>query len=263
MKKALAQLSYQIKMKPISTKELELYENNVETGHLIPLSTHLNELRNKIIISLIAFSIATVIGFSTSKEAIRLLTNIAPPETVFIQIKPGEFFFSCMKISLYVGIVLSSPVIIWQLGSFILPGLKPQERKVALPMFIGSPFLFLIGSIFSYYFIAPSMLNFLFGFGEGVISTSISIENFISFTLSIMAMCGTAFLLPIVIFSLSGVGIISPQFLLSNWRYAVLASVILGAVLTPTPDPFNMGIISGVLIGLYFTSYGILVICKK
>lgn len=250
-------------MKPISTKELELYENDAETGHLIPLSIHLTELRNKIIISLIAFSIATVIGFSISKEAIRLLTNIAPPETIFIQIKPGEFFFSCIRISLYIGIVLSSPIIIWQLGGFILPGLKPSERKVALPIFIGSPFLFLVGSIFSYYFIAPSMLNFLFGFGESVISTSISIENFISFTLSIMAMCGSAFLLPIVIFSLSGVGIISPDFLLSNWRYAVLTSVVLGAVLTPTPDPFNMGIISSLLIGLYFLSTGILLTLKR
>lgn len=250
----MAQPFYQIKMKPISTKELELYENDAETGPLIPLSTHLSELRNKVIISLTAFSIATIFGFSISKEAIRLLTNIAPPETIFIQIKPGEFFFSCIKISLYVGIVLSSPIIIWQLGSFVLPGLKPNERKVALPIFIGSPFLFLIGSVFSYYFIAPSMLNFLFGFGESVIATSISIENFISFTLSIMAMCGAAFLLPVVIFSLTSIGIVSPNLLLSNWRYAVLSSVILGAVLTPTPDPFNMGIISGVLIGLYFIS---------
>lgn len=262
MEKTLAQPSYQIKMKPTSTKELELYENDVETGHLIPLSTHLNELRNKIIISLIAFLIATVIGFSISKEAIRLLTTIAPLETVFIQIKPGEFFFSCMRVSLYVGIILSSPIIIWQLGSFILPGLKPQERKIALPILIGSPFLFLIGSVFSYYFIAPSMLNFLFGFGESVISTSISIENFISFTLSIMAMCGTAFLLPIIIFSLASVGIISPNFLLSNWRYAILASVVLGAILTPTPDPFNMAIISGVLIALYFMSWGVLALKK-
>jgi sec-independent protein translocase protein TatC len=250
-------------MKPLSTKDLDLYEKDDNVGELAPLTIHLDELRNKIIISLIAFCIATILSFSFSKEVIRLLTNISPSDTIFIQIRPGEFFFSCIRISLYFGIVLSSPVIIWQLGSFILPGLKPHEKKIALPILIGAPFLFLAGSIFAYYFIAPSMLNFLFGFGESVISTSISIENFISFTLSIMAMCGLTFLLPVVIFALASVGIIDTKILISSWRYAIFGSVVLGAILTPTPDPFNMSIISGLLITLYFLSYGLLLICKK
>lgn len=250
-------------MKPTSTKELELYEKDTEGGQLIPLSSHLGELRNKIIISLTAFSIAMLMGFSFSKDIIKILTNIAPPDTIFIQIKPGEFFFSCIKIALYIGAVISSPVVIWQLSSFIFPGLKPNEKKFALPILTGAPFLFLAGSVFAYYFIAPPMLSFLFGFGENIISTSISVENFISFTLSIIAMCGLAFLLPVVIFSLAGLGIINSKLLLSGWRYAILSSVVAGAVLTPTPDPFNMFIVSGILIGLYFLSWCILAFNSK
>lgn len=248
-------------MNPISTKELELYDKQDEdsgNGLFMPLSIHLEELRNRIIISLLVLILAALIGFSFSKEIIRLLTNIAPPDTTFLQLKPGEFFFTSMRISLYCGLAIASPVIIWQLGSFILPGLKPKEKKVAIPILSGAPVLFCLGSLFAYFSVAPSMLNFLFGFGKDVISTSISIESFVSFILLIMAICGSAFLLPIVIFALANVGIVNSNVLINKWRYAILVSVILGAVLTPTPDPFNMSIVSGILIGLYFVSYGIL-----
>jgi sec-independent protein translocase protein TatC len=163
-----------------------------------------------------------------------------------------------MRISLYIGIALSSPVIIWQLGSFILPGLKKKEQQVIIPVLIGAPFLFSIGSIFAYYFVVPSMLNFLFGFGKGIITTSISIEHFVSFALMITAVCGFAFLLPIIILVLGKIGLVNLKMLIKNWRYAVLSSVVLGAILTPTPDPFNMSLVAGILIVLFFISCGVL-----
>ena len=229
----------------------------------MPLSHHLDELRNKIIISLIVVCITTLIGFSFSREIIKLLTNIAPHETTFLQIKPGEFFFTSLRIAMYIGLATASPIIIWQLSSFIMPGLKKKEKEILLPIVICAPFLFWLGSIFALYFVAPSMLNFLFGFGKDIISSSISIESFISFTLMIMAICGCAFLLPIIIFALANVGIINSKILLSQWRYVLLGGVILGAIITPTPDPFNMSIVSGILIVLYLTSWGILKIAKK
>ncbi len=249
-------------MNPVSTKDLQLYEKDEVIGEIMPLTKHLDELRTKIIFSVISLVISTTIGFYLSRDIIKLLTDIAPKDTSFFQIKPGEFFFSSVKVSFYCGILLSSPIILWQLASFIFPGLKPEEKKLTIPILIGSPFLFLCGSLFAYNFIAPSMLNFLFGFGENIISTSISIENYISFTLMIMAMCGCTFLLPAIIFTLAGLKIIDSNFLISQWRYAILTSVVLGAILTPTPDPFNMGIISGILIGLYFISSFALKIIK-
>lgn len=249
-------------MNPISTKELNLYkkkdidEPNIET--LMPLSMHLNELRNKIIISIFTLCITTLIGFSYSREIVRLLTTIAPSGTTFLQIRPGEFFFTSFRVALFCGIVSAAPVIIWQLGSFVLAGLTSKEKKIALPILTGAPFLFFTGVIFAYFFVAPSMLNFLFGFGKDVISTSISIESFVSFTLMIMAICGCTFLLPIIILALANVGVVNSKMLIQNWRYAILSSVILGAILTPTPDPFNMGIVGSILIALYFVSVGVL-----
>ena len=252
-------------MKPFSTKELKLYkkqDEDFEDGLVMPLSVHLEELRNKIITSLITLCIFTLIGFSLSREIIRLLTNIAPGGTTFLQIKPGEFFFTSLRVSLYFGLAVSLPVIIWQLGSFIFPGLSKKEKKFAIPILASAPVLFCVGSFFAYLFVAPSMLNFLFGFGKDIISTSISIESFILFTLMIMAICGCAFLLPIVILALASARIVNSKMLLSGWRFAILGSVILGAVLTPTPDPFNMSIVSGMLMGLYFVSVGVLRILR-
>lgn len=251
-------------MNPISTKELKLYQTEEQdTSPSMPLSKHLEELRGKIINSLVSFCIASCIGFLLNKEFIKLLINIAPTDTIFLQIKPGEFFFTTLRIAFYFGLTFSSPVIIWQLSSFILPGLNLKEKKITIPMLAGSPLLFLCGSFFAYLFVVPSMLNFLFGFGKDIISTSISIEGYISFTLMIMAICGCAFLLPVVILGLANAGLVSSRLLISQWRYAILASVILGAILTPTPDPFNMSIVSGILTGLYFISYGVLCILKK
>src|SRR3989338_9617829 len=163
-------------MKPISTKELDLYKTrdpeDFEDGPLMPLSRHLDELRNKIIISLAAFCLATFIGFSLSREIIKLLTNIAPFGTVFLQIKPGEFFFTSLRVAMYIGIATASPIILWQMSSFITPGLKDKEKKILFPILLGAPFLFCLGSIFAFYFVAPAMLNFLFGFGKNIISTS-------------------------------------------------------------------------------------------
>ena len=250
-------------MKPTSTKELKLYTANDDTGPSMPLSVHLIELRSKIIVSLFVLCCTILISFITSKEIIRLLVNIAPNDTTFLQIKPGEFFFISLKVSLYSGLLLASPIIIWQLVSFILPGLTEKEKKITIPILVSAPVLFCIGITFAYFFVAPSMVNFLFGFGKEIISSSISIESFISFTLMILAICGFAFLLPIIIFTLANAGIVNYKMLINKWRYAILAGAILGAILTPTPDPFNMSIVSGVLIALYFLSCGVLRVVKS
>lgn len=255
-------------MTPITTKDLKLYEHkedekSSDDSSLMLLTDHLDELRNKILISLFVLIVASVIGFALSKNIISLLTKIAPEGTTFIQIKPGEFFFTSFRVALYAGFVLALPVILWQLAGFIIPGLTDKEKKVSIPIISASPILFALGSFFAYRFVAPSMIRFLFGFGQGVIATSISIEHFVSFTLMIMAVCGFAFLLPIVLIALANIGVVDSEILMDKWREAILISIILGAILTPTPDPLNMGLVGGILIALYFLSCGVLKVLRK
>lgn len=252
-------------MNAISTKELDLYEDEEEKdeGLRLSLSEHLNELRGRVIISLFVLILATLVTFTFSKEFLRLLLLAAPKETTFIQVKPGEFFFTSLRVSLFFGLIISSPVIIWQLGSFILPGLTNKEKKVAAPILIFSPMLFLAGTAFAYFCVTKSMLNFLFFFGKDIIPLSTSIESYVSFVIMILAICGFVFLLPIVIVALANVGIVDSQILISKWKYALLLSLILGAILTPTPDPFNMCLIGGILIVLYIVSIVILKLMAK
>lgn len=252
-------------MGPISTKELKLYDEKEDFngGPPQPLIYHLTELRNKLIFSLVALSFGMLISFAFSKGIIILLTKIAPSGTAFLQIKPGELFFTSIKVSFYFGFILSSPIIIWQFASFIFPGLNEKEKKIAIPVVLASPVLFLSGSLFAYFFVIPSMLNFLFGFGEGIVPGSISVEYFVSFVLMIAAICGFAFLIPIVILVLASMNIITADMLINKWRYAILSALILGAVLTPTPDPFNMILIGSILIVLYLVSFGVLKLIKK
>jgi len=254
-------------MPPVSTKELDLYKENdtleFDGGPVMPLSKHLEELRIKLIISIFTLLFSLLIAFSVSGQIINLLTKIAPEGTNFLQIKPGEFFFTTLRVSLYFGLGISLPVITWQLGGFIFPGLTKKEKKIVVPVLAFSPILFFIGSVVAYFFVVPSMLNFLFGFSKGLIPSSISIESFVSFSLMIMAICGFVFLVPVVLFALANVGIINSKTLIKKWQYAILGSVILGAILTPTPDPFNMSIVSGILIGLYFLSLAVIKVAGK
>lgn len=249
-------------MKPVSTKDLNLYKDKAsdefEIGPQMALSEHLSELRKKIILSLVVFIVFALIGFTFTSQITSLLIDIAPENTMFIQIKPGEYFFASLKISFYFAVTFSSPLLIYILGSFIAPGLKKAEKKIIAPVMILSPLLFFSGILFGYYFVTPSMLNFLFGFGENIVSSSISIENFISFSLMILSICGFTFLLPVLFIVLAFFKIIDSSFLIQKWRYFILSSVVLGAVLTPTPDPFNMCLISGLLVGLYLFSFVIL-----
>lgn len=253
-------------MNPISTKELSLYQGKKEItdeGPSLPLSEHLNELRKKIIISLAVFLICALITFSFSKDFLRLLILAVPSETTFLQIKPGEFFFTSLRVALFFAFIFSSPIIIWQLGSFILPGLTNKEKKIAVPILTLSPLLFLTGSAFSYFFVIKSMLNFLFFFGKDVIPISISIEYYVSFVLMILAICGFIFLLPIVIIALGSAHIVSAQTLIKKWKHALLLSLILAAIFTPTPDPINMCLVGSILIALYLVSIVILKLMLK
>ena len=248
-------------MPPISTKDLNLYKKEDPEIEL-PLSTHLEELRQRILISLVTLFVSFVISLLYSKNIIYYLTLIAPQDTIFIQIKPGEFFFTCMRVAFYGGFAISLPVIIFQSCNFVFPGLRENEKKLLFLMVILTPFSFILGTVFAYYAVLPSMLGFLFGFGGDMITTSISIENYIAFSIMVLAICGVAFLMPAVLFVLGKLKLISSKFLISQWRYAVLLCVVLGAVLTPTPDPFNMILISGVLVFLYIISILVLKLTK-
>ena len=243
-------------------KELALHKEQpgIHSGNL---SSHLEEIRNRVFI--VIFTLISAIGlcFYFSGALVKFLQAAAPEGATFFQLKPGELFMSTMKVSIYAGIVLSLPIIFSQIAGFVNPGLKDHEKKIFNPVFIASPILFYTGTIFAYYFVLPPLIAFLLGFREGIVETRYGLEHFINLELSILGICGIAFQLPIFLIIVSLLNLITSKQLLMAWRYVVLISFIVAAVLTPTPDPLTMTIVASALLIQYFGTVFILKIFKR
>jgi sec-independent protein translocase protein TatC len=226
------------------------------------ITEHLNELRNRILIAVASFIIATIGFFYFSSPIIRFLEAAAPLGSSFFQLKPGELFTSSLKVSVFAGVIISMPIWLGQLEEFIRPGLKDNELGIIKPILRFSPLLFWLGVAFAYYLVLPPLLSFLLGFGQGVIETRYGLEHFINLELSILSICGITFQLPIILIILCYFRILHSSQLLSAWRYVILGAFTISAVITPTPDPFTMSILAGALLVLYFLTIAVLRVMK-
>ncbi|KAL3510665.1 hypothetical protein ACH5RR_030066 [Cinchona calisaya] len=213
---------------------------------------HLEELRERIFVSVLAVG-ATVLGcFAYSKELIVLLEAPVRSQGVrFLQLGPGEFFFTTLKVSGYCGLLLGSPIILYEIIAFVLPGLTQAERRFLGPIVLGSSVLFYSGIAFSYYVLTPAALNFFITYAEGVVESLWSIDQYFEFVLVLMFSTGLSFQVPVIQLLLGQVGLVSGDQMLSIWRYVVVGAVVAAAVLTPSTDPVTQLLLAGPLLGLY------------
>jgi len=142
----------------------------------------------------------------------------------FLQLAPGEFFFVSLKVAGYSGILVASPVILLQIILFVLPGLTRRERRLIVPVVLGSSVLFFAGLFFAYIALIPAALNFFVNYGAEVVEQAWSIERYFEFVLLLLFSTGIAFQIPVIQLILSFLGIISSQTMLSGWRFVVLGA---------------------------------------
>jgi sec-independent protein translocase protein TatC len=144
-----------------------------------------------------------------------------------------------LKVVLFIAIGIALPILLFQLWAFIVPGLTAREKKWSIPFVLSSFVLFVVGGLFSYYTL-PKALSFLLGFaGEGVVSL-LSFDRYISFVMLVTLAFGLSFLLPVLLVFLELVGVVRPQWLAKNRRYAVLLIFLFAAIVTPSSDPYTM-----------------------
>lgn len=238
---------------------LDLVESSTEQEYLddlpddveMSLFDHLEELRQRIFYSLIALVIGAVGCFLFVKPLVKLLE--APARGIkFLQLAPGEFFFVSLKVAGYSGLLVAIPVILYQIIQFILPGLTRRERRLILPVVAGSTVLFLAGLVFAYLLLIPAAVNFFMNYGEDVVEQLWSIDRYFEFVLLLLLSTGLAFQVPVIQILLGLLGIVSAIQMLSAWRYVLLGSAVLGAVLTPSTDPITQTLLAGAVVGLYF-----------
>jgi sec-independent protein translocase protein TatC len=217
----------------------------------MPIISHLEELRTRIIISLVAFMVAIIITWNF-RDYFMLVALFPYPEGFKpVVLDVTERFINYFKVSVVAALILSSPIIMWQLWSFISPALLPKEKRYIVPAVPVIVFLFLTGAAFGYFVLLRFALAFLLNFGSDEIINQIRLDRAISFVTTICLACGAIFQLPVIAFLLSKIGLVSPSFLRKKRKIAILVIFILAAVITPTPDPFNMTLMALPMILLY------------
>lgn len=215
------------------------------------LSEHIEELRQRSIQSIGVFFLAVIFSLINIKSLVKLL-QLPAKGVKFLQLAPGEYFFTSVKISLYFGLTLSAPFIIYQVIIFILPGLTRKERSILLPTVLSSSLLFLIGVLFGYLFIVPAALKFFLQYGAEIIEPFWSFEEYFNFILLSLISTGLAFQIPILQISLGVLRIFSSTQMFSFWRYIITLATIIAAVLTPSTDPLTQLILASTILLLYF-----------
>jgi sec-independent protein translocase protein TatC len=156
----------------------------------------------------------------------------------------------------YGGILVATPVILYQVIQFVLPGLTKRERRLVLPVVVGSSFLFVGGLLFAYYLLIPAALNFLVSYGADVVEQFWSIERYFEFILVLLLATGLVFQVPVVQVLLALLGIVTSGQMLRSWRTVVVSAVVAGAVITPSTDPITQSLLAGAILGLYFGGVG-------
>nr|YP_009297727.1 Sec-independent translocase component C [Kumanoa americana]AOM67461.1 Sec-independent translocase component C [Kumanoa americana] len=226
------------------------------------ITEHLDELRQRIIATLIVFSCTSIISFMFTKQLTSILQK--PSAGVkFLQLAPGEYFFVSVKIAIYSGLMLTCPFAIYQIIMFILPGLTSKEIRIIIPALLGSAILFFIGIIFGYIVLAPAALQFFIHYGAEIIEPLWSFEQYFDFILLLLFSTGLAFQIPIIQVTLGVFNIVSSKQMVRIWKYIVFISTIIGAILTPSTDPFTQIIMSIAILLLYFSGVIILTAMKR
>ena len=224
---------------------------------------HLEELRRRIFYSLAAIGAGMCVGLYFSNEAFEILARpmIAALRDAnlgdkLIYTSPLGPLRLLLSVGLYLGIVISSPLVLHQLWLFVAPGLYRHERRAATGFLLSSVLLFLAGTAFGYWVMLPQTLRFLISF-QGPFAPMISINDYFDLILVILLGLGVVFQLPILIFFLSLFGMVTPRFLWNNFRYAVLIIAIIAAVVTPTTDVFTMVVFMAPMLVLYIVGIGV------
>ncbi|HEX9136255.1 MAG TPA: twin-arginine translocase subunit TatC [Nitrospirota bacterium] len=235
----------------------------------MPFWSHLEELRKRLIRSILWITVGFAVCFNYSEDILKLLMWPMNMKLTFLSSFPYlsivpnqvqqklhyttliEPFWAHLKIALIAGIMLVFPLIMYQLWKFISPGLLPKERRYVGYFVFFSTLFFGIGVLFCYMLLLPFAVPFLLSYKTENLIAIIKIGDYIDFVLKFLLASGVVFELPLIIVLLSRMGIVSPEWLAKYRKYAFLAAFIIGAILTPTPDVFNQTILSIPIYLLY------------
>ena len=215
---------------------------------------HLDELRKRITHAVVALLVGFIVAFAFigRVQAViyeRLTKDIPGGQLIYTE--PGEAFFLMLKMAALTGVLIASPYIMWQVWLFIAPGLYAKEKKLAIPFVLSSSALFIGGAAFSHYVVFPAAWTFFAGFSNSYIAFTPRIDPVFGMYVKLMLALGLTFQLPVLMFVLARLGIVTAGFLLRNFKYAVLIIFVVAAVVTPDGNPVTQVLVGGPMVVLY------------
>ncbi len=243
-------------MKPLRTKrssqESHSAAHNTSDDGSMSLSGHLKELRNRIAISVIVLVVTFLIGLNYSPQLVDILTDMGTIYGYeFVALEPAELLMQYFGLAFLIAIVLTFPLLIYQIWAFIRPGLKKNENKIFLLVITFGLICFIIGILFAYKVMLPFMLRFLINVGkDSVVTSSISIAKYITFLLTIFLIFGVVFEMPVVTVALTQLGLLKVEWLKKARKVVIIVIFVLSATITP-PDIVSQVMVALPMIGLY------------
>jgi sec-independent protein translocase protein TatC len=222
---------------------------------------HLDELRRRLVYAILSvfvgflvalFFIGRIFAF-----VMRPLQQILPDGGRLVYTEPTEAFLLQLKVAALAGLVLAAPFVIWQLWLFVAPGLYANEKRFAVPFVLASSICFIGGAAFSHFIVFPTAWAFLAGFTTDYMEFLPKISSTFGLYAKMLLAFGIIFQMPVLVFALSRMGVITAGFLVRHTKYAVLIIFIVAAVISPTGDPVNQALMAFPMIALYGLSIGI------
>jgi sec-independent protein translocase protein TatC len=236
-------------------------------GPELTILGHLNELRIRLTHAAIGVLITTVISFAFADRLLQFLLQpyaaSGPAGGELQTLRPTEGIETFFKVSLLSGAILAMPVILYEFWRFIEPGLTRNERRYVYIFIPASLLLFGIGIFFSWFVLAPAAIYFLANFMPDIFAAEWTSQEYISFVTRLLFWIGLSFELPIVIYFVARVGLVTSAGLRQQWRIAVVAIAVLAAIITPSIDPITMLLTMGPLLILFFISIGLAAIGQR
>lgn len=224
------------------------------------IGEHFGELRRRLLITVIAFVLAACIAAIFYNWELSLLKHpycqISAHACAFYVTQPLDQLTLRIKLAAFGGLLLASPVVLWELWRFITPGLRPTEKRYAVPFIIASIALFLFGCLIVYV-VLPHTLGWLIHLGGPSIHVLLTPDSYLSLVLLLMVLFGLTFEFPVVLVALQLARVVTPAALLRHWRWAVIGITVASAVFTPSSDPFSMCALAVPLIAFYFGAIGV------
>lgn len=224
-------------------------QDELDSRELMTFWEHIEVLRKRLLIALVALFAATLVSFTFADRVIYLLAEPIGSINTLQSIEVTENISVFMRVALLCGVTIAMPVILYELLVFIMPGLKANEKRWVYLAIIFGTLLFLAGVAFAYFIMLPSSLDFLIDFLK--VETKPRLSSYINFITNLMFWLGVGFQFPLIIFALAKMNVVSAKSLAKGWRYGIVAIAILAAIITPTVDPVNMVLLMLPLCLLY------------